>query len=57
MNAILKPFLRKFVIVFMYDILIYNSTLQKHASHLQVLQCYHIISLSSLQSVLLLNKS
>jgi hypothetical protein len=35
MNAILEPFLRKFVIVFLDNILIYSSTLQEHASHLQ----------------------
>jgi hypothetical protein len=34
MNAILEPFLRKFVIIFMDDILIYSSTLQEHASHI-----------------------
>jgi hypothetical protein len=34
MNAILELFLRKFVIAFMDDILIYSSTLQEHASHL-----------------------
>jgi hypothetical protein len=35
MNSILEPFLRKFVIVFMDGILVYNSSLQDHASHLQ----------------------
>jgi hypothetical protein len=35
MNSILEPFLRKFVIVFMDDILIYSSTLQDHAQHIK----------------------
>jgi hypothetical protein len=35
MNSILEPFLRKFVIVFMDDILVYNSSLPDHAQHLR----------------------
>jgi hypothetical protein len=35
MNYILDPFLHKFVIVFMDYILVYNSSLQEHAHHLQ----------------------
>jgi hypothetical protein len=39
MNSILEPFLRKFVIVFMDDILIYSKTLQENAQHIkEVLQ-------------------
>lgn len=39
MNSILEPFLRKFVIVFMNDILIYSNSLDNHILHLrQVLQ-------------------
>jgi hypothetical protein len=39
MNALLAPFLRKFVIVFMDVILIYSSSLDKHAHHIrEVLQ-------------------
>jgi hypothetical protein len=35
MNSILGPFLRKFVIIFMDDILVYSSSLSQHAQHLR----------------------
>jgi hypothetical protein len=35
MNYILEPFLRKFVIVFMDDILVYSPSLQSHVHHMQ----------------------
>lgn len=39
MNHLLKPYLRKCVLVFFYGILIYNITLDTHLQHLdQVLQ-------------------
>jgi hypothetical protein len=39
MNSVLEPFLRKFVIVFMDDILIYSCSLADHATHIrQVLE-------------------
>jgi hypothetical protein len=34
MNRILEPFLRKFVIIFMDDILMYSGSLEEHANHL-----------------------
>lgn len=35
MNELLKPFLRKFVAVFFNDILVYNTSLTLHLSHLE----------------------
>lgn len=35
MNNIFGPYLRKFIIVFFDDILIYSRTFQEHLSHLE----------------------
>lgn len=35
MNELLKPSLRKFVVVFFYDILVYNSSLPQHVHQLE----------------------
>jgi len=36
MNRIFRPFLDKFVVVFIYDIPIYSKTQEEHAEHLRL---------------------
>jgi hypothetical protein len=36
MNDIFRPYLRKFILVFFYDILVYSPTLQTHLQHLKL---------------------
>ena len=35
MNTVFSPYLDKFVIVFIDDILVYSGSLEEHAEHLQ----------------------
>ena len=36
MNAVFKPYLRKFVLVFFDDILVYSRTFDDHLSHIAI---------------------
>jgi hypothetical protein len=36
MNDVLRAYLRRFVLVFFYDILIYNTTWDEHLQHIQL---------------------
>ena len=35
MNSIFRPYLRKFILVFFYDILVYSPTLHRHVMHVK----------------------
>lgn len=40
MNEVFQPYLRKFILVFFDDILVYNKTLSEHLTHLQLVLQY-----------------
>ena len=37
MNRVLSKYLDKFVVVFIYDILVYSKTKEEHGEHLQII--------------------
>ncbi|KAL9408369.1 hypothetical protein AB3S75_046849 [Citrus x aurantiifolia] len=46
MNDLFRPYLRKFILVFFYDILVYSKSWEDHLSHLRTV--LHILSTNSL---------
>ena len=36
MNRVFQPYLDRFVVVFIYDILVYSGSLEEHSKHLRI---------------------
>ena len=36
MNRVFQPYLDRFVIVFIYDVLVYSGSLEEHSEHLRI---------------------
>lgn len=51
MNEIFRPYLRRFILIFFYDILVYSRTIKDHLQYLKVtlgiLRQHHLVAKAS----------